>query len=99
MADLPSMETLAEISTHWGQRWSPAPPGSVEDYRFGSGVLLEFDRLPTLHQHAEQAMQYAEIIFRDLTLLRALRQGASDASVFVSTFAWSRGPEPEDRDS
>ncbi|WP_152970272.1 hypothetical protein [Frigoribacterium sp. RIT-PI-h] len=99
MADLPSMETLAELSTHWGQRWSPAPPGSVEDYRFGSGVLLEFDRLPTLHQHAEQAMQYAEIIFRDLTLLRALKQGATDASVFVSTFAWSRGPEPGDRDS
>ena len=43
-------------------------------------------------------MQYAEVVFRDTMLVRALSQGESDANVFVSTFTWSFGPEPEDRD-
>lgn len=66
---------------------------------FGDGVLLEFDRLPTLHRHAEQAVEYAEIVFRATSLLRALLQSTKGECVFVSTFSWSDGPSPVAREA
>ena len=99
MASAPSLETLASLSTRWELLWSPAELGSRESYSFGDGVLLEFDRLPTLHRHAEQAVEYAEIVFRATTILRALVQSAEGECVFVSTFSWSDGPGPVARDA
>lgn len=99
MANEPTAETLAAVSAEWDARWAPAAPGTRESYLFGSGISLLFDRLPTLHTHAEQAVEYAETVFRSLSLLRALSDTVTDRRVFVSSFSWSNGPDPVGRDS
>ncbi|WP_186317659.1 hypothetical protein [Curtobacterium sp. 9128] len=94
MTGSPTLATLDALAAAWSRRWSPARPGAADGDGFGSGVLLEFERLPGMHRHAEHAVQYAEHVFRALHLLRALCRSTSSKRVFVSTFSWSTGAEP-----
>ncbi len=98
MTERPSSETLRTVATAWEALWAPALPGARDGYEFGAGVLLEFERLPGLHRHAEVAVEYAEHVFRALHLLRALSASTPSERVFVSTMSWSEGSIPASRD-
>lgn len=98
MTERPSSETLRTIAAAWEALWTPALPGAWDSYEFGAGVLLEFERLPGLHRHAELAVEHAEHVFRALHLLRALSASTPSERVFVATMSWSEGPTAAPRD-